>query len=96
MKDGRRHDALSLALVDYLDLDGCAPAYMHVAELLRPVAKAAVDEAFNKAVASAATDKEALELFYKRMLRFYTCRLTELAFIRLSPRLPHRQLKGQA
>ena len=89
----RAHDVLSLALVDHLDLDDAPPAYMRVAEMLRPLAAAVVTEAFDEALAKATNDKEALDLFRERMAKLYTCRLTELAFIRLAP-LPPRQLKG--
>ena len=66
---------------------------MRVAKMLRPLAAAVVTEAFDEALAKATNDKEALDLFRERMAKLYTCRLTELAFIRLAP-LPPRQMKG--
>jgi hypothetical protein len=59
----------------------------------RLLAAAVVTEAFDEAVAKAATDREALDLFRERMAKLYVCRLTELAFLRLdTPTLRHRQL----
>jgi len=69
IKNDKWHAALALALVDYLDLDGRTPIYHRVAEVLAPLAKAAVDRAFNEALDRAATDREALDLFRERMTR---------------------------
>lgn len=94
IKDDKWHAALALALVDHLDLDGRTPIHSRVAELLAPLAKAAVDRAFNEALDRAATDREALDLFRERMTRLYTCRCAENAFAQIeAPRL--RQLKGR-